>query len=56
MSVSSEEIARDLLIAATAGKQNFTPDGNWLGENYKILLKAVGEARQEELNAMRQRK
>ncbi|WP_192576938.1 hypothetical protein [Stenotrophomonas maltophilia] len=56
MSVSSEEIARDLLIAAVQGKQNFTPDGEWLGENFKTLLKAVDEACQDELMANRQRR
>jgi len=54
MAASSEEIARDILVAAASGSPS-CPSGEWLGEQYKAILKAVGEARQEEVQAMRRR-
>ncbi|NJC36394.1 membrane protein YqaA with SNARE-associated domain [Xanthomonas arboricola] len=44
---SNAEIARDLLIASignTSGAQR----GDWIGDQFKTILKAVGEAVQEE--------
>lgn len=54
MAFSAEEIARDILVAAVSGRHAGTPDGEWLGKQYKALVKAVGEASRDEIAARRE--
>lgn len=55
MAASTEEIARDILIAAVGNRASWAPDGDWLGTQYKALVKAVGEAMHDELEANKKR-
>lgn len=45
---TNAEMAKDILVATVAGRQAGCPDGKWLAEQYKLILKAVGEAAREE--------
>lgn len=54
MSFSAEEVARDILVAAVSGRHTGVPDGEWLGKQYKALVKAVGEASRDEVAARRE--
>lgn len=47
MSATKEEIARDLLVAAIAGKPG-TITGEYLGQQFAVLLTAIGEASRAE--------
>ncbi|WP_303638799.1 hypothetical protein [Stenotrophomonas tuberculopleuritidis] len=55
MAASAEEIARDIMVAAAAHRQSGVPNGDWLGTQYKALLKAVGEAMHDESKARKAR-
>lgn len=54
MAASKEEIARDLLLAAL-GNFNGRVDGQKIGEEYRALLKEIGEGIHEERQLERQR-
>lgn len=41
---SNAEIARDLLVASLGRGSSGMPNGDWIGEQYKLVLTAVGEA------------
>lgn len=54
MAASKEEIARDLLIAALSNF-NGRVEGKKIGEEYRAILKEIGEGIHEERQLERQR-
>lgn len=54
MAASNEEIARDILVASLQGYAG-AKNGKWLAEQYADLLKGVGQAVHDELQANKER-